>query len=56
VVTKRWFKYSGLLSMMGILVLVSAIPLGIGLIWTVPWAANVLGVAYRRTFGVAQSA
>lgn len=55
-VGKRWFQYFGLLFMVGLLVFVSAIPLGIGLIWTAPWAANVLGVAYRRTFGVVQPA
>jgi uncharacterized membrane protein len=56
VVSKHWFKYCGLLGMMGLLVGVSAVPLGIGLIWTVPWAANVLGVAYRRTFGIVATA
>lgn len=55
-VTKHWFQYFGLLFMVGILVFVSAIPAGIGLIWTAPWAANVFGVAYRRTFGVSQTA
>jgi hypothetical protein len=55
-VTKRWFQYFGLFVAVGLLVLASAIPLGIGVIWTAPWALNVIGVAYRRTFGVAQSA
>ncbi len=52
-VTKRWFKYFGLLFVVGLVVFLSAIPLGIGLIWTGPWALNVIGVVYRRTFGVA---
>jgi hypothetical protein len=54
-VTKRWFQYFGLLVSVGLLVALSAIPLGIGLIWTAPWAINVIGVVYRRTFGIAQS-
>jgi uncharacterized membrane protein len=54
-VGKRWFQYFGLLFMVGLLVSLSAIPLGIGLIWTVPWALNVLGVVYRRTFGISQT-
>jgi len=54
-ITKRWFKYFGLLVCVGLVVIASAIPLGIGLIWTAPWAVNVIGVVYRRTFGVAQS-
>ena len=55
-VGKRWFQYFGLLFMVGLLVGLSAIPLGIGLIWTAPWAVNVVGVAYRRTFGISQTA
>jgi putative copper export protein len=46
VITKRWFQYFGLLFVLGLVVFVSAIP----------WATNVVGVAYRRTFGVAQTA
>jgi uncharacterized membrane protein len=55
-VTKRWFQFFGLLIVVGLLIAVSAIPLGIGLIWTAPWSVNVIGVVYRRTFGVAQAA
>ncbi len=54
-VTKHWFQYFGLLFVVGLLVFVSAIPLGIGVIWTAPWAINVIGVVYRRTFGVVQT-
>jgi uncharacterized membrane protein len=56
VVTKRWFQYFGLMLVVGLLVFLSAIPLGIGLIWTAPWAINVIGVVYRRTFGITQTA
>jgi len=55
-ITKRWFQYFGLLLVVGLLVGLSALPLGIGLIWTAPWGMNVIGVVYRRTFGVAQTA
>jgi hypothetical protein len=55
-VTKRWFQFFGLFFLVGVLVVVSMLPLGIGLIWTAPWSVNVIGVAYRRTFGVAQTA
>ncbi len=55
-VTKRWFQFFGLLLVVGLLVFVSALPLGIGLIWTLPWAINVVGVVYRRVFGVVQPA
>jgi len=55
-VTKRWFKYFGLFLVVGLCVGASALPLGIGLIWTAPWMINVIGVVYRRTFGIAQTA
>jgi hypothetical protein len=55
-VGKRWFKLFGLLIAMGLVIFASAIPLGIGLIWTAPWSVNVFGVTYRRMFGVAQTA
>ena len=54
-VSKRWFKFFGLLIVVGLVIFASAIPLGIGVIWTAPWAINVVGVVYRRTFGVAQT-
>jgi uncharacterized membrane protein len=54
-VTKRWFQYFLLLLVVGLVVFVSARPLGIGLVWTAPWAINVIGVVYRRTFGVVQT-
>jgi len=54
-VTKRWFQYFLLLLVVGLVVFVSALPLGIGLVWTAPWAINVIGVVYRRTFGVVQT-
>ena len=54
-ITRRWFQFFGLLIVVGLLVALSALPLGIGLIWTAPWSINVIGVVYRRTFGVAQT-
>jgi uncharacterized membrane protein len=35
-VTKHWFKVFGLMLLLSIVLFLSAIPLGIGLIWTVP--------------------
>ena len=48
----RWFRVLGLNLVVGLLVMLSALPLGIPLIWTIPWAALVLGVLYRRIFGL----
>lgn len=51
-VTKHWFKFFFLLILMGLILVVSAIPFGIGLIWTYPMSINVLGIVYREAFGV----
>ncbi|HEY6477871.1 MAG TPA: hypothetical protein VI456_14945 [Polyangia bacterium] len=49
---RRWFDVFGLNLRVGLLVMLSALPLGIPLIWTMPWAALVVGVLYRRIFGL----
>lgn len=54
-ITKKWFTVFVLTLMIGIIVAASAIPLGIGLIWTVPWSLVATGVLYRNVFGVEQS-
>ena len=54
-ITKKWFTVFGLTVMITFIVVVSAIPLGIGLIWTVPWYLVVMGILYRNVFGIEQS-
>ncbi|VXC92516.1 conserved membrane hypothetical protein [Pseudomonas sp. 8Z] len=51
-INQHWFKVFFLLLAMGILLFVSALPLGIGLIWTVPMFIVMLGELYQRIFGV----
>lgn len=50
--TQHWFKlfFTGVL--MVIIYLISAIPLGLGLIWTIPMFIALQGVLYRRIFGI----
>jgi phage FluMu protein Com len=48
---KVWWKIAGLLVIMGLLTIVSTIPLGIGLIWTWPMFIILAGVVYRHLFG-----
>ena len=50
-VGRHWFKIFGLYLVMGMIVLVSVIPLGIGMIWTVPMAIILNGVLFRTVFG-----
>lgn len=50
-ITPCWFRVFGLMIVLMIIVIISAIPLGIGLIWTLPLCALVLGVLYRNLIG-----
>ncbi len=51
-ITHHWFKIFFLFIAMGLIVLVSMIPLGIGLIWTYPMMVAAMGIVYRDVFGV----
>lgn len=51
-ITQHWFKVFGLFLVLGLIMMVSAIPLGIGLVWTLPLAVISIGVLYRTIFGV----
>ena len=55
-VTHRWFTVFGIQVAAVILMILSAIPLGIGVIWTLPLMMLANAVTYRTIFGVAQSA
>lgn len=49
---RQWFRVAGVLLALGLLTALSAIPLGIGLIWTLPMGIVVVGILYRDLFGV----
>jgi hypothetical protein len=51
-VTHQWFKFFGVGIIVMVVMMISAIPMGIGLIWSLPWAVMTLGVLYRHVFGV----
>ncbi|ABC27749.1 predicted integral membrane protein [Hahella chejuensis KCTC 2396] len=51
-VTKRWFAVFGLFLLLGLINFVAMIPLGIGLIWTIPMTMICYGALYRNVFGV----
>ena len=50
--THRWFKIFGLGLAMTLIIMLSMIPIGIGLIWTMPMGVAVYGILYRDIFGV----
>ena len=50
--TQHWFKLFFTGALMATIYLISAIPLGLGLIWTIPMFIALQGVLYRRIFGV----
>lgn len=51
-VTSHWFKLFFLFLIMGIILVISAIPFGLGIIWTYPMMVAMMGVLYRDIFGV----
>jgi len=50
-VGKKWFAMFGLGVALTLINLLGAIPLGIGLIWTVPMSMIAMGIVYRDMFG-----
>ena len=50
-VTKHWFTIFGVNLTLVFIVTLSAIPMGIGLIWSVPLLMITQGVMYRKMFG-----
>ncbi len=51
-ISQHWFKTFGLFLLLGLITLVSVIPLGIGLVWSIPLFVIAMGVLYRTIFGV----
>jgi uncharacterized membrane protein len=47
-----WFQIFGLYLVMSLIFMISVIPLGIGLIWTIPMGTIALGIVYRIIFGI----
>jgi hypothetical protein len=50
-VSKHWFGFFGLFFCVGLINIVAIIPLGLGMIWTVPMSLLAYGIAYRNMFG-----
>jgi len=50
-ITKKWFKFFGFIILIGIITMVSMIPLGIGYIWAGPFTMIAFGIVYRNMFG-----
>lgn len=53
---QHWFKVFGLYLVMMLICLVSLIPLGLGMIWTLPMFMMVGAILYRELFGVSEKA
>ncbi|NTV14428.1 MAG: hypothetical protein HGA96_10935 [Desulfobulbaceae bacterium] len=51
---QHWFKIFGLYLTMGIIYILSMIPLFLGVIWTLPMFVMVGGILYREIFGVSE--
>ncbi|MDH5765270.1 MAG: DUF975 family protein, partial [Gammaproteobacteria bacterium] len=53
-ITKRWFSVFGFFIVLVIIMVISMIPLGLGLIWTGPMMMIAYGIMYRNMFGAEQ--
>lgn len=51
-ISRHWFRMLGFFIIAGIIITISAIPLGIGLIWSLPMIIIAYGILYRNMFGV----
>ena len=51
-ITRCWFRMFFLFVLLFLVISVSMIPFGLGLIWALPWAMLTIGVVYREMFGV----
>ena len=50
-VTKMWFRFSGFILLITLLLALGSIPLGIPLIWIVPWTSLAYSLVYFKLFG-----
>ena len=50
IVTRRWFKFFILSLVLGLILFISAIPLGIGLIWTLPLCNFAYALIFKKIF------
>ena len=55
-VHKVWWKILGLYFVVGLICALSAIPFGIGLIWTMPFTVVLYGVVYKALFSTEKAA
>jgi uncharacterized membrane protein len=53
-VGKKWFAMFGLMLVLFFINTLAFIPLGIGLIWTIPMSTIAMGIVYRNMFGCEQ--
>ena len=54
-ITHKWFAMLGLSLLSMLVILIAAIPLGIGLIWGAPLVTLAFAILYRDMFGVEDS-
>lgn len=50
-ISRVWFRFVGLYFLIILVNLLAAIPLFIGLIWTVPWSVLTISMVYNQLFG-----
>lgn len=54
-ITPQWFKIFFIYFLLAVIYMISAIPLGVGLIWTLPMFIVAGGIIYRNLFGISEA-
>jgi uncharacterized membrane protein len=54
-ITPQWFRVLWFVIIIGLILVGSALTLGIALIWTLPWIYNAIAILYRHFYGIQTS-
>lgn len=49
--TRIWFRFFGFVLLLMLINVIAMIPLGIGMIWSVPWSVLTMSMVYTKLFG-----
>ena len=49
--TRTWFRFFGLVLLLMLINVIAMIPLGIGMIWSIPWSVLTMSMVYTKLFG-----
>jgi len=50
--TRVWFRFFGFMLLITLINLLGVIPIGLGMIWTIPWSVLAMAMVYQKIYGV----